>query len=96
MKIEKDRTAYECAARLCLMFSVNDVAHYSLMVTETELELRKNHRRRTAALEKISLANNIPKEDLVKDQKRNRNYFQVLARAGPGSLLEMEPEAVSE
>lgn len=96
LKIEKDRTEYECAARLCLMFSVNDVAQYSLTATATELGLRKSRRRMTAALERIAQVNKILKEDLIKDQKKNRNYFHMLAKNGPGSLLEIEPDAVSE
>jgi hypothetical protein len=71
------------------MFSVNDVAHYSQTATASELGLRPHRKRMTAALEMISRANGIPKESLKEDQRKNRNYFQLLLKAGPGSILEI-------
>lgn len=96
LKIEKNGAENECATRLCLMFSVNEITHYSLTAPATELNLRQSRRRMTAALEKFAKDNNISKKDLINDQKKNRNLFQLLLKAGPGSLLEMERVAGSE
>jgi hypothetical protein len=50
----------------------------------------------TAALEKFSEDNKISKQELRNDQKKSRNFFLLLEKAGPGSLLEMERAAASE
>ncbi len=78
------------------MFSVNEIAHYSLTASATELDLRQGRRRMTAALEKFSEDNKISKQELRNDQKKSRNFFLLLEKAGPGSLLEMERAAASE
>lgn len=96
LKIEKNGAENECANRLCLMFSVNEITHYSLTATATELDLQQGCRRMTAALEKFAKDNKISKQDLTNDQKKNRNFFQLLLKAGPGSLLEIERIAVLE
>ncbi|XMA20323.1 hypothetical protein WAI453_013114 [Rhynchosporium graminicola] len=87
LQIEERMSQYGTAARLCLMFSIADVAHYASTATPAELGLRAHRSRTTAALEEIAKVNNISKEDLHQDKRKSRNYFELLFGSGPGSLL---------
>ncbi|KAF8846828.1 hypothetical protein BDZ45DRAFT_755567 [Acephala macrosclerotiorum] len=95
LKIEKAGTEYGCAARLCLVFSVNHVNHYSISASKSELDLGRGRDRKTAAFDIISQKYNIPKKDLKLDQEKSRNYIHMIITTGPGSILEIDPKTLS-
>jgi hypothetical protein len=92
-KMKQASTEYECASRLSLLFLSNDVDHIlSTDVDELEMELSSGRGRRTVAFGKLAKSSCIPLDILKQDCGRARNYIQLLAEAGPGSLLELGPD----
>lgn len=95
-RFEKASAENDCAARLCLMFSVNEVVHYSLIADKTDMKLKSGRRRIVAALEKFDQDNSMSRESMRIDKLRSRNYFHLLHKNGPGSLLELATGSSSE
>ncbi|KAG9240522.1 hypothetical protein BJ878DRAFT_483775 [Calycina marina] len=92
---EKASAEHDSAARLCLMFSVIEVVHYSLIADMSDLKLKRGRRRIAAAWERFGQDDSISKKSMKTDKMRSRNYFHLLRKNDPGSLLELAPGSSS-
>jgi len=92
-KIMQHIIEYDCANRLGLMFVAHDVDHLSLM--SADLKLGPGRSRKTAAFEKLADISGTELQSLKEDYKRSRNYFHLLEKAGPGTLLELGSQVAS-
>lgn len=90
-RFEKASAENNCAARLCLMFSVNEVDHYSLIADKKDMKLESGRRRMVAAWEKFDQDDSMSRKSMKTNKARSRNYFHLLYKKGPGSLLELAP-----
>lgn len=93
--IENNRAEDECAARLALLYSVHEADNFLLTPTRVTWPLRNGCNNKANTLNTFAQINNISKDELHSDRHKSKPFFQLLLKAGPGVLLELENNTAS-